>query len=206
MVTYLRERNKLALSQSVGQRVEEVNMPELVNFMEVEGLNETELIRAFRRINAFIRSHHKKVDYSGETRWQAEVKLFLKVYARLPLERKDITDYYPKFTRGVSKLLESLQSNSSDKQLEAWSDYRKKYSNIHICRTLFEHIQKSVPENPPKLSKTMAGIIGDLQDKLIFEMQKEKIDFFQQYKFRNRRKEKIKEIVSAFFEHGFCEY
>jgi hypothetical protein len=174
--------------------------------MEIEGITAAELEKAFRRINAFIRSHNRKPDFTGETRWQGEVKFFMKVLIRYPLERKDVMQYYPVFTKGVGKLLDELKKNQSSKNLPDWHDYQNKYSNIHIARVIYKQIKKNIPNHEPKLAKTMAGIIGDLQDKLIFELQKEKIEFFSAYHFRNRRKEKLKEILKLFFESGSCQY
>jgi hypothetical protein len=174
--------------------------------MEIEGITGIELEKSFRRLNAFIRSHNRRPDFTGETRWQGEIKFFMKVLSRLPLERKDITQYYPIFTKGVSKLLDELKKNESSKNSADWYDYQNKYSNIHIARIIYKQIKKNIPEHEPKLAKTMAGIMGDLQDKLIFELQKEKIDFFNTYRFRNRRKEKLKEIITLFFKSGSCQY
>ncbi|MDW8158276.1 MAG: hypothetical protein RML72_05280 [Bacteroidia bacterium] len=173
--------------------------------LEIEGVSAAELNKCFRRLNAFIRSHNRKADYTGETRWQGEIKFFMKVLVRFPLERKDVTQYYPIFTKGVSKLLDDLKKNESGKDLPEWFDYKNKYSNIHIAKVVYEHLRKNFPDHQPKLAKTMAGIIGDLQDKLIYELQKEKIEFFTNYNFRIRRKEKLKEIVTLFFEGGYCE-
>jgi hypothetical protein len=174
--------------------------------MEIEGITATELEKSFRRLNAFIRSHNRKPDFTGETRWQGEVKFFMKILVRLPLERKDVMQYYPPFTRGISKLLDELKRNQSSENLPDWYDYQNKYSNIHIARVIYKQIKKNVPDHEPKLAKTMAGIIGDLQDKLILQLQRENIEFFNAYRFRNRRKEKLKEIVKLFFESGNCEY
>lgn len=172
--------------------------------MEIEGLSEAEVLAAMKRINAYIRTFSRRPDYSGETRWQGEIKFFMRVLVRVPLVRKDVTDYYPVFTRGVSKMIEQLRKNTATNHDEDWYDYRRKYSNIHICRVVHDHISRNMDTHPPKLAKTMAGIIGDIQDKLILEMRQEKIEFFQAYRLRNRRKEKIQELITLFFEQGFC--
>lgn len=172
----------------------------------MEGLTVAELEAAMKRINAFIRSFGKKPDYTSETRWQGEIKFFMKILVRVPIDRKDVVQYYPTFTRGVSKLVEELKNN--EKMLDAgeWYEYKKKFSNIHICRIIYKHISSANPDYPPKLPKTMASIIGDIQEKLIAEMQQEKIEFFTLFRLRNRRKEKIKELLEYFFNNNKCIY